>query len=141
MGMTWEKFDHDKVTRLLLDHLVADWRDVLPRIHIPTWVVTGRLSPYYDVEGMEWFAAEGGLPSLLRPRSQLRRREPARLVRRRQTLAPATDQGLRRPCPTTLGRHHRLAHLPCIQRPSGGDELARPSRQGTPRRHGGEARG
>jgi non-heme chloroperoxidase len=60
MAKTWETFDHDKVTKLLLDHLVADWRDVLPRIDIPTWVVTGRLSPYYDVEGMEWFAS--GVP-------------------------------------------------------------------------------
>lgn len=58
MGKTEEAFDHDKVTKLRLDHLVADWRDVLPRIHVPTWVVVGRLSPYYDVEGMEWFAGE-----------------------------------------------------------------------------------
>jgi pimeloyl-ACP methyl ester carboxylesterase len=58
MGMTEEAFDHDKVSPLRLDHLVADWRDVLPRISVPTWVVTGRLSPYYDVGGMEWFATE-----------------------------------------------------------------------------------
>lgn len=58
MGMTEEAFDHDKVSLLRLDHLVADWRDVLPRISVPTWVVMGRLSPYYDVGGMEWFAAE-----------------------------------------------------------------------------------
>ncbi|MPZ00851.1 MAG: hypothetical protein GEU97_23345 [Actinophytocola sp.] len=36
-------------------------------------------------------ALAGGLPSLLRPRSQLRRRVPARLVRRREMLPPATD--------------------------------------------------
>jgi non-heme chloroperoxidase len=58
MGRTWETFDHDNVRKLLLDHMVADWRDVLPRITVPTWVVTGRLSPYYDLEGMEWFASE-----------------------------------------------------------------------------------
>lgn len=56
MGLTWENFDHDKVRKLLLDHMVADWRDVLPLVHVPTWVVTGRLSPYYDLPGMEWFA-------------------------------------------------------------------------------------
>jgi len=38
--------------------LVADWRDVLPQVDVPTWVVTGRLSPYCDVEGMHWFANE-----------------------------------------------------------------------------------
>jgi pimeloyl-ACP methyl ester carboxylesterase len=58
MGRTWQTFDHDQVRKLLLDHMVADWRDVLPRIDVPTWVVTGRLSPYYDVEGMAWFAGE-----------------------------------------------------------------------------------
>ena len=58
MGFTWQTFDHDKVRKLLLDHMVADWRDVLPRIQVPTWVVTGRVSPYYDVEGMEWFAGQ-----------------------------------------------------------------------------------
>jgi pimeloyl-ACP methyl ester carboxylesterase len=56
MSRTWEDFDHDKVRNLLLDHMVADWRDVLPRIDVPTWVVTGRLSPYYDLDGMKWFA-------------------------------------------------------------------------------------
>jgi pimeloyl-ACP methyl ester carboxylesterase len=58
MSWTWKTFDHDGVKRLLLDHFVADWRDVLPRITVPTWVVTGRLSPYYDLAGMEWFAGE-----------------------------------------------------------------------------------
>ncbi|WP_270887950.1 alpha/beta fold hydrolase [Pedococcus sp. 5OH_020] len=58
MGMTEHTFDHEKVSKLLLDHMVADWRDVLPRIPVPTWVVGGRLSPYYDMDGMEWFAAQ-----------------------------------------------------------------------------------
>lgn len=58
MASTWENFDHDKVRKLLLDHFVADWRDVLPRITVPTWVVTGRFSPFYDLEGMQWFARE-----------------------------------------------------------------------------------
>jgi non-heme chloroperoxidase len=64
VGMTWETFDHESVRKLLLDHMVADWRDVLPRVVIPTWVVTGRLSPYYDLAGMEWFANEVPLGSL-----------------------------------------------------------------------------
>jgi non-heme chloroperoxidase len=58
MAWTWQSFDHDRVRRLLLDHFVADWRDVLPRIPVPTWVVTGRLTPFYDLEGMKWFANE-----------------------------------------------------------------------------------
>jgi pimeloyl-ACP methyl ester carboxylesterase len=37
---------------------LRDWRDVLPRIDVPTWVVTGRHSPFYDLDGMEWFASE-----------------------------------------------------------------------------------
>ena len=58
MSLTWQTFDHDAVKRLLLDHFVADWRDVLPRISVPTGVVTGRFSPFYDLEGMQWFARE-----------------------------------------------------------------------------------
>ncbi|WKN57548.1 alpha/beta hydrolase [Rhodococcus opacus] len=41
---------------LLIDHFVADWRDALPRIPVPTWIVTGRHSPYYELDGMRWFA-------------------------------------------------------------------------------------
>jgi non-heme chloroperoxidase len=58
MGMTEEAFDHDSVAKLRLDHLVADWRDVLPRLRVPTWVVGGRQSAYYDFGVMEWFAKE-----------------------------------------------------------------------------------
>ncbi len=58
MSWTWKTFEHDKVKRLLLDHFVADWRDVVQRIDVPTWVVTGRFSPFYDLEGMEWFARQ-----------------------------------------------------------------------------------
>ncbi|MFF1831084.1 alpha/beta fold hydrolase [Paenarthrobacter sp. NPDC058040] len=53
-------FPHGHNRRLLLDHFVADWRDVLPRITIPSWVVTAKHTPYYDVEGMEWFAQQMG---------------------------------------------------------------------------------
>jgi non-heme chloroperoxidase len=58
MGFTEAAFDHAAVSKLRLDHLVADWRDVLPRIPMPALVVGGRLSPYYDMDGMEWFASE-----------------------------------------------------------------------------------
>jgi non-heme chloroperoxidase len=57
MPLEW-KGDLDSRRTLLVDHFVADWRDVLPRIDAPTWVVTGRLSPYYDLAGMEWFASQ-----------------------------------------------------------------------------------
>jgi pimeloyl-ACP methyl ester carboxylesterase len=57
MPLDW-KPDLDSRRTLLLDHFVADWRDVLPRIDKPTWVVTGRLSPYDDLDGMKWFASE-----------------------------------------------------------------------------------
>ncbi|TQC43923.1 alpha/beta hydrolase [Rhodococcus sp. WS4] len=53
---TFTEFPMDKVQRLLIDHFVTDWRDVLPRIPVPTWVVTGRHSPFYDLAGMRWFA-------------------------------------------------------------------------------------
>ncbi|MGD6741913.1 alpha/beta fold hydrolase [Streptomyces sp. BH106] len=53
-----DSFPHEQVTGLLMDHFVADWRDVLPRIDIPTWVVTGRHNPFYHPEGMEWFAQQ-----------------------------------------------------------------------------------
>jgi len=52
------QYPHARVRRLFLDHFVADWRDVLPRIDVPTWVVTGRHSPFYDLDGMAWFANE-----------------------------------------------------------------------------------
>jgi non-heme chloroperoxidase len=54
----WESFDHAAVSKLFLDHFVADWRDVLPHVQIPTWVVTSRFTNYYYREGMEWFANE-----------------------------------------------------------------------------------
>lgn len=58
MAVTWDAFDHDRCRRLMIDHMVADWRDLLPRVDVPAWVVTGRLAPFYDLEGMEWYAAE-----------------------------------------------------------------------------------
>jgi non-heme chloroperoxidase len=59
-SMAWstDAFDHESVRRLLIDHFVSDWRDVLSRIPFATWVVAGGLEPYYHRAGMEWFAAE-----------------------------------------------------------------------------------
>ena len=58
MDARWENFPHSHVRPLFLDHFVADWRDVLPRIEIPTWVVTSRFSPVSDLAGMEWLAGQ-----------------------------------------------------------------------------------
>jgi non-heme chloroperoxidase len=44
----------------LADHFTADWRDVVPTVNAPAWVATGRHSPSFPLEGMEWFA--GTLP-------------------------------------------------------------------------------
>lgn len=52
----WDDYPHDEVLKLLVDHFVSDWRDQLPRIPVPTWVVTSRFTNYYHLEGMEWFA-------------------------------------------------------------------------------------
>lgn len=53
---SWEDFPMDKARCLLIDHMVADWRDVIPRVQVPTLVITGRHSPFYKLEGMQWFA-------------------------------------------------------------------------------------
>jgi pimeloyl-ACP methyl ester carboxylesterase len=39
---------------LRVDHFVSDWRDVLPRVDVPTWVVTSAHSPSFPLEGMQW---------------------------------------------------------------------------------------
>ncbi|WP_280417272.1 alpha/beta fold hydrolase [Nocardia carnea] len=57
----WASFDHAAVSKLFLNHFVSDWRDILPRISVPTWVVTSRFTSYYDSdhpEGMEWIAKQ-----------------------------------------------------------------------------------
>ena len=43
---------------LLLDHTVADWRDVLPRLTVPLLVAGGRHSPLWPVEHAEWCAQQ-----------------------------------------------------------------------------------
>ena len=42
---------------LVADHFVADWRDEVPRLVVPTLVATGATSPVYPLEAMEWLAA------------------------------------------------------------------------------------
>lgn len=49
--------DVDFGTRLLLDHVMQDWRDVLPRIDRPTLVVGGRVS-HVAPASQEWIAAQ-----------------------------------------------------------------------------------
>ena len=41
---------------LRFDHFTADWRDVVPTIDVPLWVVTGEHSPSFPLEGMRWVA-------------------------------------------------------------------------------------
>ncbi|WP_411374925.1 alpha/beta fold hydrolase [Arthrobacter sp. MPF02] len=53
---SWETYPFDKARRLLIDHMVSDWRDVVPRVVVPTLVMTGRHTPFYELEGMRWFA-------------------------------------------------------------------------------------
>jgi pimeloyl-ACP methyl ester carboxylesterase len=43
--------------RLLIDHAAQDWRDVIPRINIPTLVVGGRAS-FFSPESQEWIGAQ-----------------------------------------------------------------------------------
>jgi len=54
----FDSFDHAPVFKLLRDHMVADWRDLLARIPFPTWVVTSRHTTYYDIDGMQWYAEQ-----------------------------------------------------------------------------------
>ena len=71
-----------------------------------------------------------GLPGLLRPASKPCARVPAQLVLRRETLPPAADQGLRHAGRTPLGRRHRLARHPGLQRSAGRNQLPHPGGQG-----------
>jgi non-heme chloroperoxidase len=47
------KFPRQYAARLLLDHLAQDWRDVVPRISIPTLVVGG----WRNFKSQEWIGA------------------------------------------------------------------------------------
>ncbi|TQO18790.1 pimeloyl-ACP methyl ester carboxylesterase [Rhodoglobus vestalii] len=43
--------------QLLIDHAFADWRDVLPRITVPTLVIGGTVS-LFPAAGIEWVASQ-----------------------------------------------------------------------------------
>lgn len=51
------KFDIEFGTRLLLDHVMQDWRDVLPRIDVPTLVVGGEVS-HVNPGSQRWTASQ-----------------------------------------------------------------------------------
>jgi non-heme chloroperoxidase len=53
-GLT--EFPEGAVLQLLVDHFTADWRDVVPTLNVPSWVATGRYSPSFPLEGMQWLA-------------------------------------------------------------------------------------
>lgn len=42
---------------LLIDHVAADWRDVLPRIDVPTLVIGGAVS-VFPASGIQWIASQ-----------------------------------------------------------------------------------
>lgn len=39
---------------LVADHFVADWRDLVPQVAVPTWVATGASSFAYPPQTMQW---------------------------------------------------------------------------------------
>ena len=41
---------------LRIDHFTQDWRDVVPMITVPLWIVTSEHSPSFPIEGMQWTA-------------------------------------------------------------------------------------
>jgi non-heme chloroperoxidase len=53
-GLT--SFPEGAVLQLLADHFTADWRDVVPTVNVPSWIATGRYSPSFPLEGMQWLA-------------------------------------------------------------------------------------
>ncbi|KAL1842344.1 hypothetical protein VTJ49DRAFT_5512 [Mycothermus thermophilus] len=51
------KMSDENGAALLIDHGLADWRDVLPRIDVPTLVIAGDVS-VFPVEGVRWVAEQ-----------------------------------------------------------------------------------
>jgi pimeloyl-ACP methyl ester carboxylesterase len=51
------KLDFPFGVRLLLDHVMQDWRDVLPRIDVPTLITAGEVS-HVAPSSQEWSAAQ-----------------------------------------------------------------------------------
>jgi pimeloyl-ACP methyl ester carboxylesterase len=52
-----EKMSDEHSATLLIDHAFKDWRDVLPRITVPTLVLAGELS-LFPAPGVEWVATQ-----------------------------------------------------------------------------------
>lgn len=42
--------------KLLMDHLTQDWRDIIPRIKVPSLLLTGDASHAITEEAAEWIA-------------------------------------------------------------------------------------
>ena len=51
------KFPRSQSAQLLIDHAFADWRNVLPRITVPTLVIAGDISLFPAV-GVQWVASQ-----------------------------------------------------------------------------------
>ncbi|KAF4345533.1 AB hydrolase superfamily [Fusarium beomiforme] len=51
------KISDENAGSLLIDHAFNDWRDVLPRINVPTLVIAGAVSIFPAV-GVEWVASQ-----------------------------------------------------------------------------------
>jgi pimeloyl-ACP methyl ester carboxylesterase len=51
------KMSHTNAAALLVDHAFRDWRDVLPSIDVPAFVIAGELS-IFPHAGVEWVASQ-----------------------------------------------------------------------------------
>ncbi|MEX0957878.1 MAG: alpha/beta hydrolase [Burkholderiales bacterium] len=51
------KFPRQHAARLLVDHCTQDWRDIIPRINVPTLVVGGKAS-FFHPKSQEWIASQ-----------------------------------------------------------------------------------
>ena len=63
------KMPREHAATLLIDHAAADWRDVLPRITVPTLVIGGSAS-LFPTSGIEWIASQ--IPGLSYMQLELR---------------------------------------------------------------------
>lgn len=64
-GAFTSPYPHADVRPLLRDHAVADWRDVVARLSVPTLAVGGRHSELWPVAHAEWIAAHAPRGELL----------------------------------------------------------------------------
>lgn len=56
------KLPEEFAARLVIDHVMQDWRDLIPRIDVPTLVIAGEVS-HVDVRSQQWIA--GQIPGAL----------------------------------------------------------------------------